>query len=77
MNNELRPRRLLASGGSRLSKNAASLWRLLGRLLALENGLVVITGGSARREENPSEMTADSIFLNQTYVRVSERALCL
>src|SRR5262249_11260311 len=45
MNNAIRPRRLFVSGGTQLSANAARLWRDLGSLLAMEDRLVVVTGG--------------------------------
>src|SRR5437016_1060895 len=45
-----RPRRLLVSGGSDLRSQAAALWKELGRLLAAEKGLVVITGGRMAAE---------------------------
>jgi predicted Rossmann-fold nucleotide-binding protein len=59
MNHIIRPRRLFVSGGGRLSVNAATLWRELGRLLAQEDGLVVITGGLAGRTDEPTARTAD------------------
>ncbi len=59
MNNIIRPRRLLVSGGSRLSENAACLWRELGSLLAMEDGLVIITGGLHYLADEPNVPTAD------------------
>ena len=64
MNTTIRPRRLFVSGGSRLSANAALLWREVGRLLALEDGFVVVTGGLARREDDPSALTADRAIVD-------------
>jgi predicted Rossmann-fold nucleotide-binding protein len=63
MNNTIRPRRLFVSGGSRLSANAALLWKELGVLLALENDLIVITGGLAGRKDEISSQTADSMIV--------------
>ncbi len=54
-----RPRRLFVSGGSSLSANAAQLWRELGKCLAAEDGLVVITGGLQEMLETPGGQTAD------------------
>src|SRR5438067_732202 len=45
MNRPIRPRRLLVSGGGHLPAQAAALWTELGRRLAAEQGLVVLTGG--------------------------------
>ncbi len=64
MNNLIRPRRLFVSGGSRLSPNAALLWRELGALLAREDGLVVITGGLAGRADDPAAVTADRMIID-------------
>ena len=59
----VRPRRLFVSGGSRLSPAVAVLWREIGRCLAAEEGLVVITGGLKERLDSPGVPTADySIF---------------
>lgn len=63
MNNTIRPRRLFVSGASRLSANGALLWRELGRLLASENGLVVITGGLQSRIDDPGARTADRMIV--------------
>jgi len=60
----LRPRRLLVSGGSHLSPNAALLWEELGRLLAYEDGLVAITGGLAGRRDCPDARPADRAFVD-------------
>jgi hypothetical protein len=54
-----RPHRLFVSGGSRLSEKAAILWRELGRLLAADNGLIVMTGGLARRRDAVGTKAAD------------------
>jgi len=64
MNNPIRPRRLFVSGASRLSQNAALLWRELGRLLAAEDGLVVITGGLQQRLDDPAALTADRAIVD-------------
>ena len=64
MNNIIHPRRLFVSGGSRLSENAALLWKELGRLLALENSLVVITGGLDSRHDTPSVNTVDKMIVD-------------
>jgi predicted Rossmann-fold nucleotide-binding protein len=63
MNNIIRPRRLFVSGGSRLTANAALLWKELGGILARENSLVVITGGLVGRKDEPSSQTADSMIV--------------
>jgi predicted Rossmann-fold nucleotide-binding protein len=59
----IRPRRLFASGGSRLSSNAAKLWYALGKALASEDGLVVITGGLAERVDSPGARPADRAII--------------
>lgn len=63
MSEATRPRRLLLSGGSRLSRGAALLWRELGRLLAVEDGLVVITGGLAGFKGDPDAWSADRVVI--------------
>lgn len=63
MISNIRPRRLFVSGGSRLSANAAKLWRELGQLLAVEDGLIVITGGLAGRAKDPETPTADRMII--------------
>ena len=56
----LRPRRLLASGGSRLSSEKSALFLdTLGRVLAAEPGLVLATGGFHRLKSSPSVPSAD------------------
>ncbi len=74
MNNTIRPRRLFVSGGSQLSVNAASLWRELGRLLALEDRLVVITGGLAGRVDDPGALTADRTIVDGMLEVLQKRA---
>lgn len=64
MNKVIRPRRLFVSGGSRLSENAALLWKELGSLLAMEDGLVVITGGLGGRVDYPGTITADHMIID-------------
>jgi len=64
MNTQIRPRRLFVTGASRLSPNAALLWRELGRLLASENGLVVMTGGLQQRMDEPTALTADRMIVD-------------
>jgi hypothetical protein len=64
MNNTTRQRRIFVSGASRLSPNAAKLWRELGSLLAKENGVIVITGGLAHRADDPSALTADRMIVD-------------
>ncbi len=64
MSSILRPRRLFTSGGSMLSDQAATLWSEVGRQLAEEKGLVVITGGLASRTDAPDCMTADLAMAN-------------
>ena len=63
MHSIIRPRRLFASGGSRLSSNAAKLWYALGKVLAREDGLIVITGGLAERVDSPGARTADRAMI--------------
>lgn len=55
----IRPRRPFVSGGSALTKNAALLWTELGKLLAKEDGLVVVTGGTKGRRDSPDSIAAD------------------
>jgi predicted Rossmann-fold nucleotide-binding protein len=64
MQSTIRPRRLFVSGGSRLSANAALLWTELGRLLAGEGGLVVVTGGLAGRADSSGVATADQTIVD-------------
>jgi hypothetical protein len=64
MQSTIRPRRLFVSGGSRMSANAAGLWRELGRLLAMDDGLVVITGGLASLVDDPDALTADRMIVD-------------
>src|SRR5689334_17712921 len=64
MHNAIRPRRLFVTGGSRMSAQAAVLWRKLGALLANEKGLVVITGGLAARMEDPESLTSDRMIVD-------------
>lgn len=55
----VRPRRLFVSGGSCLSEEAERLWVALGRRLARERGLVVITGGLRVRRDREDCNPAD------------------
>lgn len=59
MNPVFRPLRLFVSGGSRLSANAALLWRELGQSLAAEDSLVLITGGLQGLKDPADALTAD------------------
>ncbi len=54
MHSMFRPRRLFVSGESALSDQGAVLWEELGRQLAAEEGLVVITGGLDYMTESPN-----------------------
>jgi len=63
MNNTIRPRRLFVGGGERLSSNAVRLWKELGRLLANEKGLVVITGGFERLKRYATSLSADRMIV--------------
>lgn len=64
LNAVLRPRRLFVSGGSALSDQGAALWRELGRQLAAEEGLVVITGGLEALIESPGRVAADKALVD-------------
>jgi len=55
----IRPRRLAVCGGSRLSPEAARFWEFMGRTLAHEKSLLVITGGLKHRKDAPDKMAAD------------------
>jgi hypothetical protein len=59
MRTHVHPHRLFVSGGSQLSAPAALLWNELGRRLASESGLVVVTGGLLRRRDSPRKKPAD------------------
>ena len=63
MNTVIRPRQLFVTGGSRLSANAALLWRELGRLLGAEDSLVVITGGLQQFVTDPTAVPADRMIV--------------
>jgi predicted Rossmann-fold nucleotide-binding protein len=54
----IRPRRLAVCGGSRLPPKAARFWELMGRVLAHEKGLLVITGGLRHRQGAPADTVA-------------------
>jgi len=75
MNDTIRPRRLFVSGGSRLSPNAALLWRQLGALLAMEDGLTVITGGLAVRDDDPTALTADRMIIDGMLPKLESRGV--
>ena len=61
----IRPRRLAVCGGSRLSPEAARFWDFMGRALAHEKGLLVITGGLKHRHDAPADtIAADWAFVN-------------
>jgi predicted Rossmann-fold nucleotide-binding protein len=64
MSSVLRPRRLLACGGSKLTDQAIALWDEVGRQLSKEEGLVLITGGLASRTDDPGSTTADLAIAN-------------
>jgi predicted Rossmann-fold nucleotide-binding protein len=55
----LRPRRLYVCGGSALTDQAAALWGEIGRQLAEEDGLVVITGGLWSQPDSPERISSD------------------
>src|ERR1022692_1020220 len=74
MENSIRPRRLFVSGGSRLTRNAALLWRELGKLLAMEDGLVVITGGFSHVGDEPSTH-ADWMIVEGMLLVLQERGV--
>jgi predicted Rossmann-fold nucleotide-binding protein len=75
MNPIIRARRLFVSGGSRLTANAALLWQKLGRLLAEENGLIVLTGGLENRMDNPAAQAADYMVINGMLSVLSRRGV--
>ena len=54
-----RQRRLLVSGDRRLPRSAGLLLTELGRLLAAEDRLIVMTGGREPRNDAPGAMSAD------------------
>jgi hypothetical protein len=55
----LRPRRLTVSGGSRLREENARFCRHLGRRLAQESGITIITGGLKFLREHPELKSTD------------------
>jgi|GEM_PF-3362866 len=55
----LRKRRLLVSGGSRLTLRAEKFMKQLGCELATEESLLIITGGLERRVDAPGTIAAD------------------
>lgn len=75
MNSTIRPLRLFVSGGSRLSPNAALLWQELGKLLAAEDGLIVITGGLDERSDSPGVRTADRAIVDGFLEGLRERGI--
>ncbi len=75
MKTQIRPRRLFVSGASRLSPNAALLRRELGRQLASDDGLVVITGGLQQRLDDPTALTADHMVVQGMLPALRARGL--
>ncbi len=71
----LRPRRLFVSGGSKLTDQAAALWEKVGRELANEPGLVVITGGLDSRSDAPGQMTADRALADGFEARLQAQGI--
>lgn len=59
MQSIIRPRRLLVSGGSCLSPAAFALWHELGKLLAGDKSITVITGGLHHMACTPGSPAAD------------------
>jgi hypothetical protein len=55
----LRPKRLTVSGGSSITSDNARFCHYLGRVLAGQDNLVIITGGLKYLKEDPSRPTAD------------------
>ena len=64
MTSIIRPLRLFVSGGSRISPKVALLWRELGRVLAAEKGLVLITGGLESRKDGKGKPAADKAVVD-------------
>lgn len=60
----VRPRRLAVSGGSRLTNANVPFCEALGRLLARESGLTVVTGGFRCWREAPGQASADWSTVN-------------
>jgi predicted Rossmann-fold nucleotide-binding protein len=60
----IRPRRLAVCGGGRLPPKAARFWELMGRVLAYEKGLLVITGGLRHRTGARRKVAADWALVN-------------
>ena len=75
MNSSNRPPRLLVTGGSSISLKAAQLWRELGRLLAGEDGLVVITGGLEARADSQGWFAADLADVEGFVVGLREQGI--
>ncbi|MFX0204009.1 MAG: hypothetical protein ACFFCW_48545 [Candidatus Hodarchaeota archaeon] len=55
----IRPRRLYASGASRISRLGSRFWKRLGYELASEDNLTLITGGLKRRLDFPETFAGD------------------
>lgn len=60
----IRARRLFVSGGSALTPNAALLWVELGKLLAAEESLTIITGGLDYLLASPQVPSADRAIVD-------------
>ena len=75
MNTAIRPLRLFVSGGSRLTPKAGLLWERLGRLLAAEDGLVVITGGLDERTDSPGVRAADRAMVDGVLEGLGQRGI--
>lgn len=75
MKPEIHPHRLFVSGGSQLSRRAALLWHELGRMLAGETGLVVVTGGLRARRESPGKTPADWAMVEGVLVGLEGTAI--
>lgn len=75
MNPTIRPLRLFVSGGSRLSQKSALLWQELGKLLAAEDDLVLITGGLDARTDSPDTRPADRAVVDGFLSGLNERGV--
>ena len=68
----LRPRRLAIGGSSRLDASAASFFESLGRELADDRGLIIVTGGLKHLPGTPNSPCADWAIANGAAIRLGE-----
>lgn len=69
----LRPRRLTVSGGSRLREENARFCKSLGRRLAQEPGITIITGGLKGLKANPETRSVDWSTIDGALRHLSEQ----